>query len=184
MFKKYLFVKISQPSFEYDVNSIVKAFYPDRQVKVLTDESVSLWEEYRTLTAEEASKGEIEEIEIHLEESGARMILHSAGKNPNGAGREYVWNTDAGSLAQAPDAYKAGFKSFLYKTLEDYVGKSLPWGNLTGIRPTKIAFGLLEEGKTPYFKPFVSLAFSLFRNGVLSLRSGIFCFKQEGIIEK
>lgn len=27
-------------------------------------------------------------------------------------------------------------------------GKELPWGNLTGIRPTKIAMGLLEEGKT------------------------------------
>lgn len=26
-------------------------------------------------------------------------------------------------------------------------GKELPWGNLTGIRPTKIAMGLLEEGK-------------------------------------
>ena len=29
----------------------------------------------------------------------------------------------------------------------DYTGKTLPWGNLTGIRPTKLAMGMLAEGK-------------------------------------
>ena len=33
------------------------------------------------------------------------------------------------------------------ETVSDYTGQSLPWGTLTGIRPTKIAMGLIEQGK-------------------------------------
>ena len=34
----------------------------------------------------------------------------------------------------------------LYKLLSQATGQTLPWGNLTGIRPTKIAMGLIESG--------------------------------------
>ena len=34
----------------------------------------------------------------------------------------------------------------MYKCLSKYVGKTLPWGNLTGIRPTKIAYAYLDAG--------------------------------------
>lgn len=30
--------------------------------------------------------------------------------------------------------------------LSDYTGTTLPWGTLTGIRPTKIPMALLEQG--------------------------------------
>ena len=149
MCKKYLFVKISRPSFEYDVNSIVKAFYPDRQVKVLTDESVSLWQEYRQVMASEEGAGASEEIRIDLLESGAVMHMRVEGRAKELFGAEYEWQSMAGTLTEEPEKYKAGFKTFLYKTLEAHAGRSLPWGNLTGIRPTKIAFGLLDEGKAP-----------------------------------
>ena len=33
--------------------------------------------------------------------------------------------------------------------LSEYTGQKLPWGTLTGIRPTKIPMHLLEEGKRP-----------------------------------
>lgn len=39
-------------------------------------------------------------------------------------------------------------KRKLYELLSDYTGKTLPWGTLTGIRPTKIALDFLTEGKT------------------------------------
>ena len=32
--------------------------------------------------------------------------------------------------------------------LAAYTGQKLPWGTLTGIRPTKIPMGMLEEGKS------------------------------------
>lgn len=36
-------------------------------------------------------------------------------------------------------------KLSLYKALSLYLNKSLPWGSLTGIRPTKLAYSLIEE---------------------------------------
>ena len=41
---------------------------------------------------------------------------------------------------------KNKLKQVLYKLLVQETGQALPWGNLTGIRPTKIAMGLIESG--------------------------------------
>ncbi|MCI8412663.1 MAG: coproporphyrinogen dehydrogenase HemZ [Clostridia bacterium] len=38
-------------------------------------------------------------------------------------------------------------KSALYRALSDYFGKRLPWGSLTGIRPTRLATRYLENGE-------------------------------------
>ena len=121
-------IKINKVNFEYDVNAIVRAFYPGQNVKVLTPESRAI--------CQGAQSGETENWgEIVISENGARMILE---------GCEYEWQHRT-----SEDDFKDGFKSFLYKTLQHHTGKSLPWGNLTGIRPTKIAYGMLEEGKAP-----------------------------------
>ena len=41
---------------------------------------------------------------------------------------------------------KDTLKRSLYDTLRDYTGRELPWGTLSGIRPTKIPMKMLEEG--------------------------------------
>ena len=41
---------------------------------------------------------------------------------------------------------KSRIKRLLYGMLQEKTGKTLPWGTLTGIRPTKIAMTKLEEG--------------------------------------
>ncbi len=38
-------------------------------------------------------------------------------------------------------------KAALYHMLSDYTGKQLPWGSMTGVRPTKVATEWLENGK-------------------------------------
>ncbi|MGX8704816.1 MAG: coproporphyrinogen dehydrogenase HemZ, partial [bacterium] len=43
---------------------------------------------------------------------------------------------------------KNALKQELYRTLKAYTGQSLPWGTLSGIRPTKIPTKLLLEGRT------------------------------------
>ena len=52
---------------------------------------------------------------------------------------------------------KNQLKRLLYSCLSAYTGQTLPWGTLTGIRPTKIAMNLLEQGMSrdvmaQYFK--------------------------------
>lgn len=42
-------------------------------------------------------------------------------------------------------------KAALYRMLSAYTGRELPWGSLTGVRPTKIATELLEQDRTEDF---------------------------------
>ena len=43
------------------------------------------------------------------------------------------------------DTTKNDLKKQIYLELSKRTGKELPWGDLTGIRPTRIAMNLLEE---------------------------------------
>lgn len=120
-------VKLNNPRFEYDVHSLVKAFYPEKTVKVLTPETL------------EDKRAELEAnvcMEIELLLQGAKVML----------GKDYEWSFDGDT--EDAKVYKDGFKKFLYQALSNHTGKLLPWGNLTGIRPTKIAMGMLEDGKS------------------------------------
>ena len=45
------------------------------------------------------------------------------------------------------DKDKNELKREIYRALSEKTGKRLPWGDLTGIRPTRIAMNLLDEGK-------------------------------------
>ena len=116
-------VELNKANFEYDVHSLVKAFYPEEQVTVLTPESK---EEKRAELAKDVK------LWMELRENGAEIKAEEQG---------YLWDYTGGN-------YKDGFKRFLYRVLCEVTGKTLPWGNLTGIRPTKIAYGLLDEGKS------------------------------------
>lgn len=124
-------IELNNARYEYDVHSIVKAFYPEETVKVLTPETAA--------DKREELKPQVG-MQIALEETGADFTVQ---------GKEYHWTGEPGiSQSDSPKAYKDGFKRFLYTGLKAHTGKELPWGNLTGIRPTKIAMGLLEEGRT------------------------------------
>lgn len=123
-----LAVKLNLANYEYDVHSLVKAFYPEETVKVITPET-------KVETAEEALKEAGSAfLEIALTEEGANITCD---------GNLHEWN-----YADMDIRFKDGFKKFLYRVLCKETAKELPWGNLTGIRPTKIAYGMLEEGKT------------------------------------
>ena len=120
-------VKLSHPNYEYDVHSLVKAFYAEEQVTVITPE---------TKPEKLAELGPQTAIEITLSETGAQVRV----------GEEvFTWKQTSEEIR---DGYKNGLKRFLYRTLSKVTGQELPWGNLTGIRPTKIAYGMLDEGKS------------------------------------
>lgn len=138
-----LAVRLNKANFEYDVHSIVKAFYPEEAVHVLTPETG----EKKNSKLEAAVS-----MELMLTEEGARLITYAgpsgdglrpcAGDTAEPLVMEWQWDRTDG------DTYKNDFKRFLYRSLSRLTGRTLPWGNLTGIRPTKIAYGMLEEGKT------------------------------------
>lgn len=137
-----LVLELNRENIEYDVYSLVKAFYPEEQIAVLMPES------------REKTKAELSDrVNIRVEAGEDRAMIRIGEK-------EYSWLAEAHGIhreksaqKEAADAeyarqVKLGFKSFLYEVLCQETGKTLPWGNLIGIRPTKIAYGMLEEGKS------------------------------------
>ncbi|MBQ9234804.1 MAG: coproporphyrinogen dehydrogenase HemZ [Lachnospiraceae bacterium] len=45
-------------------------------------------------------------------------------------------------------SFRNHLKLSVYRLLSEYTGRKLPWGDLTGVRPTKIAMKKIREGKT------------------------------------
>ena len=118
-----LVVRLNKAQFEYDIHSIVKAFYPEKDVKVLTPDSVYKDKEWFH-----------KEPDMYIDFSDEKIEVRAQGLH-------YV------ELDILIKGYKDEFKKFLYRCLCKETGKTLPWGNLTGIRPTKIAMGMLENGQ-------------------------------------
>ena len=117
-----LAVRLNKPQFEYDIHSIVKAFYPAETVKVFEEG-----------TKDFESDGDNPSITIWFEERAIRVNL-------SGTEHEAVL-----SRPEERPVVKNELKQLLYRVLSAHTGKELPWGTLTGIRPTKIAMQFLEE---------------------------------------
>lgn len=154
-------VRLNQPQFEYDIHSLVKAFYPAEDVKVFEEgtkelesdagmpECTVMFEENRItfsiMTKEmdsrlaDTTKTLTESKDIIVKDNVLEVYVEDKEKI-----------TDNVILEEKEEraSVKCKLKHLLYSVLSRYTGKVLPWGNLTGIRPTKIAYGLLEEGKT------------------------------------
>ena len=185
-----LIVDLNKVNFEYDVQALVRAFYPQEQVYVLTPETRA--DRRRELEGDTRIKCVILEDGALLtldgilhrywwpdkyhdeEEPSVNSLLVSKIEKKDGgtmdvpaekersitpdmlAGKERsialgVLAEKEGNTPQdvpAEKDFKNGFKRFFYNVLSEATGKTLPWGNLTGIRPTKIAYGMLEQGSS------------------------------------
>jgi len=138
-------VRLNQPQFEYDIHSLIKAFYPAEEVKVFEKGTKDL----------ESTEG-LPECSVLFEEKQIIFSVRTKVKNgdfidPKEAiaeGKDKV--VDVVEMEENEDrpSVKCKLKHLIYSVMSSYTGKILPWGNLTGIRPTKIAYGLLEDGKT------------------------------------
>lgn len=124
-----IIVRLNRPEFEYDIHSLVKAFYPKQDVSVTAEEK----------TYEEPA---VWEMQLSYLDNSIRIAWWENGEEAAHElpGREF--SVDFSDRA----AVKNTLKQNLYEMLSGYTGESLPWGTLTGIRPTKIPMKLLEEG--------------------------------------
>ena len=118
-------VKVNIPSYEYDIHSLVKAFYPKAEV------SVQVKEQFDTDSVLKLDVAFTDgHVEVQTLENG-QSIYKDGADLPETLTRKEV---------------KDRFKRLIYTALSDYSGRKLPWGTLTGIRPTKIPMAMLEEG--------------------------------------
>ena len=117
-------VRLSEEMFTYDIHSLVKAFYQDEDVHmILTEETGEDFSGFEVCY----SGGFLEVISVSNGVAQKRLRALTEGME-----RAQVKNV---------------LKRQLYLLLREETGKELPWGTLTGIRPTKLPMGMLKEGK-------------------------------------
>ncbi len=116
-----IYLKQNVPDYDNDFRTMLQAFLPGERI-VITEENTRL-----TFQAEL----EPEQVTVSLWENGKELD------------RERV-------LCRYPDKKTARnpIKGAAYHLLSRYCGRTLPWGGMTGVRPTKFATARLEEGWT------------------------------------
>jgi len=117
-------VKLNEANFEYDIYSLIKAFYPQEEILVDTN-----------------PKADQEKVSFSFVVTYAMEQI------------TITWKIkDAETTRRCDVCYqdrkdtKNRLKRLLYEILQEISGRELPWGTLTGIRPTKIPLRMLEEG--------------------------------------
>lgn len=116
-------VYTNRENYQYDLHALLKSFYPGHDVRVYNESEL------------DTMKGQGSHVIIRILDDRMELTLAIDDR------REYVhtYKNDA-------DVIKKESKLFLYQDLCDYTGRTLPWGNLTGIRPTKLTMAMLAEG--------------------------------------
>ena len=120
-------VQLNKRDFEYDIHSLIRAFYPGMDVPVYQE-------------AEPHPEGWEKKLVVDYQPDKITLVFQDSDGHIL-AKREQQVEYEADRKAT-----KNVLKSMLYELLRDYTGQDLPWGNLTGIRPTKIPMALLEQG--------------------------------------
>lgn len=128
-------VILNSGGYSYDVHSLVKAFYPREDVKVLINNECE-----------------------NADSNGISVFVSSGDVSKEDTVSGYVrcgYRDEKGVCVKDEkyaDADRAKVKSVLKRTLyallSEKTGQVLPWGTLTGIRPTKIPMGMIKEGHT------------------------------------
>ena len=116
-----ILLNLNRSDFEYDVWTLVRAFYNDTEV--LTN-------------ADKLEENSIE-FTIDVKVTAARVSVKISGDKEISLSDKIV-DKDRKEV-------KNVLKRTIYRALKEKSGKELPWGVLTGIRPVKLAVGLYEK---------------------------------------
>ena len=117
-------ILLNDNSFEQDIRELLMAFYPGETFTHKEEET----SECRLLVR---GSREGDSFSLSVEEQEGERNLHFAQVRVDFSNRFEAKNE---------------IKRTLYRLLRAETGKELPWGTLTGIRPTKIAMSRMEEG--------------------------------------
>ena len=122
-------LSFNRRDFEYDVYSLIRAFEPGCQIVT--------W--YEGEQEPEQADETWDRYQVHYEPDRITFAVRR--------GQETVCESQTPVEYEKDRAHtKNVLKQLVYRTLSEMTGKQLPWGDLTGIRPTKIPMKLLEEG--------------------------------------
>lgn len=126
-------IELNEENFEYDIYSLVKAFYPQEEVGRVSGGCDGLL------------------VSVAYAACSILIELRKAAEEKSPAAQtvsEVIRSERISTEGMERKEIKSALKRSLYHLLSEESGRRLPWGTLTGIRPTKIPFAMLEEGRS------------------------------------
>ncbi len=129
--------------FEHDIYELIRAFYPEAELLVSYDE---------------AEEEENADLSFTVEKEEQSFLIHyQNGEHKGVASGEVIKGQSSDALLSCKEEEKEKahalrkeqkdiIKQVLYRILVKLTGRTLPWGNLTGIRPAKLAMAMIESG--------------------------------------
>lgn len=117
-----ILIDVNRQEYDNDTRNLIKAFYPKEDISNKNEEDY------------------IMKVKVNQEGNVCKIDIEDAeGKD--------IYNTAITITTSDRKIIRTDFKLALYDGLSDITGKTLPWGTLTGVRPTKIPLTMIEEGK-------------------------------------
>ncbi len=133
-------VVLNNRSYEYDVYTLVIAFWPGVPVHVY-DPGETFPEKPDLI------------ISVRIEENGADITLIGEEGTANRRSVSFSDGNASSGDENRRILVKNALKGCLYELLSSMTGITLPWGNLTGIRPVKLASEFLKAEQSRETNP-------------------------------
>ena len=127
-------IRLEDVSFEQDIRPLVRAFFSREEVKVVVKDFAG------------PEEVEVSPSDYVLAVHNSEMVIDMWFKDDmkRTVRKKYEYE----EVEEDRRLYKNELKKVLYNILTEYTGEELPWGTLTGIRPTKIACDYIEAGRS------------------------------------
>ena len=138
-------VNLNRTEFEYDIHSLLKAFFPKEDVEIYYTKEAHA-EEKNVACTNHSAENETESashFSITYEDKQISITCTLENKKP----AECTFAVDFADRAETKNALKEN----LYHLLEEVTGQSLPWGTLTGIRMKKWIYPLQSQSVSVRF---------------------------------
>lgn len=136
-----ILLEINDAEQENDSRVMLKAFFPEAKIVTSVpeghEEAAELFVQVRVIK-QQMTHTENDDCDRFI-----RIYFHRDASKDH---EEY--EDERRETASGKKETRNCFKRMMYDMLSTLTGRELPWGTLTGVRPTKIVYGLLEENKS------------------------------------
>ena len=137
---------LNEERYENDIRALLMAFYHGEKILARKPENMGASERKKSreqADGQERAEDSREQVYRKMEAMYVENHLNLTLKDADGQVLGRKWIEDF------PKDHKAGkncVKTALYELLCEVTGRTLPWGTLTGIRPTKIPMAFYDGG--------------------------------------
>ena len=141
-------IQYNREGLEYDSYAMITSFFPNMETKqmLLTDSSEPLPADAIRISLDtDARAGSVFFAKGETLREDKQFYFGCEEDTLGNVDTDAVSEQQAEAVNDALQKRKHAWKIFFYDTLSEYTGKTLPWGALTGVRPTKLIMAVAKE---------------------------------------